>query len=100
MAKLTGVDVTLAGVTMTGNVTVGDAVTDTIGFYGVTAVNQPASSDQAVYTQTAVTDISGHNTTNIIARINQIIDDLQGQSTLVHEIRGQLVSLGLIKGAA
>lgn len=53
--------------------------TDKIGFYGVTAVVQPASATQAAIT-------AGATTTATIA--------------LLLEIRTALVSLGIIKGAA
>lgn len=52
-------DVSLQDLTATGNVAIGNAVTDTVGFYGVTKVAQPADADQAAagaQTQNTLTD--------------------------------------------
>lgn len=68
-----------AAVSMNGNVDIGNAVTDTVGFYGTTKVVQPASASQ-----TAIT--AGATTTQ--------------HKTLTIAIRKALVDLGIMKGAA
>lgn len=72
----------------------GTATSSTVGFYGVTNVAQPASSNQAAPTSTAVVSISatqwGFSTST------------QGNAVLalLIQIRADLVTLGLLKGAA
>jgi hydrogenase maturation factor HypE len=74
-----------------GNVTLGDAVTDTIGFYGVTAIAQRAASTQGALTLTTSTS-SGFSFTTSAA--------FSAGWAQVEEIRATLVALGLMKGAA
>jgi len=62
----------------TDGVVMGKQATDTIGFYGATAVAQPAATAQSAIT-------AGATTTSCNA--------------LVIELRAALVSLGLIKGS-
>ena len=116
MATHSGLTAAFADVTASGNFAIGDAVTDTIGFYGVTKVAQAASSAQAQVTKTAVTALA---TTTLSAaatgmwafasstvaqtwrtRINQCVVDIAALTTLVNRLRADLVSIGIIKGAA
>jgi len=93
---------TVTGATvLNGTVAVGNATSDTIGFYGVTKVNQPAASGEAALTVTAVTAVTAtFVTATWRARINQIVTDLGNLQTKYNQVRGDLVSVGLIKGAA
>lgn len=77
--------------TATGNVALGDAVTDTIGFYGVTGIAQRAGSTQVALTITTATT-AGFSFTTTTAFSNFVAQ--------VEEIRATLVALGLYKGAA
>lgn len=102
--------------TLNGNLVLGNATTDTIGFYGTTPTAQLASASQAVVTPTAVTAIvttvlSQANTgmwafsSSTIAqtwrtRINQAVVDIAALGVLTNQLRAELVALGLIKGAA
>ena len=78
---------------VSGGQTFGDNTADTIGFYGVTPVGQPTSSEQASAVGTALASIS--------ATQWGFATSTQGD-TLVKEVnamRAALVSLGLIKGS-
>lgn len=75
-------NLTVANLTATGNVALGDAAADTIGFYGVTKVSQRAGSNQA--SSNVVTSASFG--TLQVAQIN--------------EIQNTLFGLGLWKGSA
>tara|TARA_Y100000004_G_scaffold154581_1_gene178781 strand:+ start:349 stop:753 length:405 start_codon:yes stop_codon:yes gene_type:complete len=90
--------------TLNGNVAVGNATSDTIGFYGVTKVAQLGHADQ-----TALTDSTGGSVSN--ATLAAVGDTSSDQSAainanfaktaqLVNRLRADLVSLGLIKGSA
>jgi len=87
------------------------------GFYGATPVVQPTSASQAVYTVTAVTALataamSAANTsvvfgfgsstvaTAYVTRVQQMQVDVEGLGVLLGQIRAELVTLGLISGAA
>lgn len=65
-----------------GTVTIGDAVSDPISFYGTTAVTQRAGSNQA--------------TTNVVTSAS--FGTLQVAQ--IQELQNALIQLGLIKGAA
>lgn len=86
---LTGTLSVAGATTLNGNVAVGDAATDEIGFFGATAIVQPASAAQAAVTITDVSSIDSDVDTNL--------DNL---AALVNEIRDVLVDLGLMKGEA
>lgn len=82
---------TFTDLTSTGNTNIGNAATDTIGFYGITAVAQPASATQAALTLTTAT--SGGFGFATSAAFNAF-------SAQLENIRASLVLLGLLKGAA
>ena len=115
-----GGTLTVTGATaLNGNVDVGNAITDTVGFYGATKVAQGASASQAAVTLTAVSAIA---TTVLSAaytgmwafssstvaqtwrtRINQLRVDVTAMNVLMTAVRKALVpttGVGLIKGAA
>jgi hypothetical protein len=69
---------------------IGTAVTQKLGFFNATPVVQPASAAQAaVVTTAAATSSYGYTE----AQANAIV-------TLLNRLRADLVTLGLIKGAA
>lgn len=71
--------------TFSGNV----EVEGNVGFYNTTPIAQPASADQGAVT---IIDVSA---------VNADVDtNLNNLATLVNQLRADLVSLGLIKGAA
>lgn len=67
--------------------------TGQVGFYGVVAITQPTSSNEAAVVTTSPVSISatqwGFSTSNQATAI----------ITLVNQLRADLVSLGLIKGS-
>lgn len=110
-------DLTVTAATaLNGNVTVGNATSDTVGFYGVTAVAQRASASQAAVSATfatavATTTLSQAYTgmwafaSSTVAqtwrtKLNQARVDIAALATLVNRMRADLVAVGLIKGAA
>lgn len=72
-----------------------------LGFLGATPVVQPASADQA-----AITDSSSGTADGTVAAISgsgadaDINNNFAEVVTLLNQIRGDLVTLGLIKGSA
>lgn len=90
---ISGAAATVGNLTATGNVALGDASTDTIGFYGATPSTQPTSSNEAAVAATASVSISatqwGFSTST---QANAVI-------TLVNQLRADLVTLGIIKGS-
>lgn len=86
-----GTTFTVAGtLDVTGNAKIGSAAGDTVGFYGATAVTQPASASQAAVTATTTT----------VATTTALETDLDAVRVLANQLRSELVTLGLIKGAA
>lgn len=68
----------------------GQDAADLVGFYGATPVAQPASASQAAATSTTTT-------TSTTTALTTDLDDVR---VLVNQLRAELVTLGLIKGAA
>ena len=68
---------------------IGLTSSEKIGFFATTPADQPASSDQGAVTAITTT----HSTTTIAAVV-------AANTTLLNQIRTDLVELGLIKGAA
>ena len=86
-----------------------------VGFYGVATVTQPASGSQAAVVVTAITAMattaadtaSGSfkyvNATQADAiplLLNQCVVDIGAMNTLLTQLRAEMVTLGLISGAA
>ena len=81
-----------------------------IGFYGVTPVTQPAGADQAAVTLENVDgEIAGLTISDpptqaevqaLRDKCEELADDVRALSTLVHALRGALVSEGSIKKSA
>lgn len=86
-------------VTLNGNVAVGDATTDEIGFYGATAVTQQDGAAQAATDVGAITNFPADGAGST-AEIEAIADAVRSLEVLLNEVRQSLVDLGLIKGGA
>jgi hypothetical protein len=100
--------------TVTGNSALGDAVTDTIGLYGVTPVVQPAAAAQGAVSATAITPLATTAVTQttpwgfatqaqgdaIATQVNLIITQGAALVALANAIRTAMVALGSMKGAA
>ena len=104
----------------TGNVTLGNAVSDTIGLYGMTPTAQRASASQAAFTAQTYTAIatiavsavgtgalagvwgfqSSTVAKSIRTQVNKIIVDSVKQNTLLLRMRADAIAIGAIKGAA
>ncbi len=95
----------------------GATASSKVGFYGTTPAIQPASASQAVFTVTATTalattTISAANSATVfgfanstvgtlyLARTKQMQVDVEGLGVLLNQLRSELVTLGLISGAA
>lgn len=88
-----------SNLTVDGNVKLGDAATDTIGFYDATAIVQPASADQAAVDVSGL-PADGAASVADATHLEAAVDSIKELATLVNELRSNLVSLGLIKGQA
>ena len=102
--------------TATGNVSLGDAVTDTFGMFGTTPIAQRHATAQAAFTAQTLTAIattvfsaaftgmwafsSSTVAKSYRTQINKLIVDSAKQSTLLLRVRADLVAYGMIKGAA
>lgn len=69
---------------------VGQNSSDKVGFYGTTPVVQPSSASQAAVTATITTT----------AVLTQVATQASANTTLLNQIRSELVTLGLLKGSA
>lgn len=88
-----GDDLTVVDLIVTGTARIGNAVSDTIAFFGSTLTAQPAATNQAAPASTAPVSVSATQwafgtSTQGAAVVNCLI-----------EVRAALVSLGLIKGS-
>ena len=80
---------------------IGDATTDTLGFYGATPVVQPSATAQSAVATTAITTLATTPTaTDIAVAVNSLISRQSANVTLVNQIRSDLVTLGILKGSA
>lgn len=74
-------------------VSLGQSITDKVGFYGTTPATQPADADQAAGTTDTFSLTASYNSAIIITSLTALLDE-------VNAIRSALVTLGLIKGSA
>lgn len=82
-------------------VSVGQSASDQVGFYGETPVIQPAATAQSAVATTAITTLATTPTyTDIAIAVNSLIARNSAAVTLVNRLRADLVTLGLINGAA
>lgn len=95
-----------------GGYTVGQSSSDLIGFYGATPITRPSSANQAAVSSVVnLTGATGDWSSGIAvstatyasAVINSAFATLAQNNnnlrTLVHQLRAELVSLGLIQGS-
>ena len=101
--------------TLSGSVAIGDASTDSIGFYGATKITQPTDASQAAVSSTAVAAVTSTAVVSVSATQWAFTSSAQGLSVLnsigslitstnaltVHTnvMRAALVNLGLVKGS-
>lgn len=92
MAVVTGITFsTPEDFTATGKVQLGDAASDSIGFFGASKVSQPRSASQASVAKLTTGGLA--SPTAVATTLNDLI-------TLCNRVRKDLVALGLIKGSA
>lgn len=80
----------------------GRSTTDKIGFYGLaTPIVQPSGTSQSAVATTAITTLATTPTfTDIAVAVNSLISRVSAQTTLLNQVRSDLVSLNLLKGSA
>lgn len=83
----------------------GRAAADKVGFFGTTPADQPASANQAAAATTAITTAAITTTTNsygyaTTTQADNITARVASNTTLLNQIRTDLVELGIIKGSA
>lgn len=85
-----------------------------VGLYGATPVAQPSGASQSAVATTAITTVVTTAATStspygfataaqgdaIVAAVNSLIARVAADTTLVNQIRSDLVTLGIIKGSA
>lgn len=100
--------------TVTGNTLLGNAVSDTIGLYGVAGVAQPAGAAQAAVATGAITPLATTAVTQttpwgfatqaqgdaIATQVNLIITQGAALVALANAMRSAAVLIGSMKGAA
>jgi hypothetical protein len=81
-------------------VKIGQSITDTVGFYGVTPIVQPSGTAQSAVATAAITTLATTPTaTDIATQVNDVIARVAAQTTLLNRLRTDLVSLNMIKGS-
>lgn len=81
-------------------VNLGQSAADLVGFYGATAVAQPAATAQSAVPTTALTALtSGETLVGAISLINQLITRVAANTVLNNQTRSDLVTLGIMKGS-
>jgi hypothetical protein len=81
-------------------VRLGQSAADLVGFWGATAAAQPAATAQSAIATTALTALtSGETLLGAISMINLVITRLAANTVLNNQTRGDLVTLGLLKGS-
>lgn len=100
--------------TVTGNTLLGNAVSDTIGLYGIAGTAQPAGAAQAAVATGAITPLVTTGVTQstpwgyaseaqgnaVATAVNLIITQGAALVALANAIRSAMVLLGSMKGAA
>lgn len=79
----------------------GQSTSDLVGFWGKTPIDQPAATDQsavATATLTTITDIV--TTASVTGAFNAVVARATALTTLVNQLRSDLVDAGIIKGSA
>jgi hypothetical protein len=83
-----------------GNV-IGQSATDLIGFYGATPVVRPSATAQSAVATTALATIGSTTLTAAdLTAINALVTRGGALTTLVNQLRSDLVTLGVLKGSA
>lgn len=74
---------------------------EAVGFYGATPAAKPAATAQSAVATTAITTlVTTPTATDIAVAVNSLISRQSAAVTLINQLRSDLVTLGLITGAA
>ncbi len=80
---------------------IGQDASEKIGFYGKTPTAQPSATAQSAVATTALTTIGSTTLTAAdLTALNAIVTRAGALTTLVNQLRSDLVTVGLIKGSA
>lgn len=82
-------------------VKIGQSAADLVGFWGVTAIVQPAATAQSAVLTTALTALtSGETLLGAVSLINQLITRTAAMNVLQTQTRTDLIAVGVQKGSA
>ena len=74
---------------------------EALSFYGGTPAAKPAATAQSAVATTAITTlVTTPTATDIAIAVNSLISRVAANTTLLNQLRGDLVSVSLITGAA
>ncbi len=97
--SLSAVDITLSGnLVVNGNTAIGDAATDTVGFFGATAVDQPATTADVAAASSLPADGTGDELAGAAysqAEVSALIETVYDLMGLVNQLNADLKGLGL-----
>ena len=80
---------------------IGQTASSKVGFYGATPVVRPSGTNQSAVATTAITTLATTPTfTDIAVAVNSLISRVAAHTTLVNQLRSDLVTIGLLKGSA
>lgn len=78
----------------------GQSATALVGFWGATPVVRPTGTSQSAVATTAITTLATTPTfTDIAVAVNSLISRAAANTTLLNQIRSDLVTIGLLKGS-
>lgn len=79
---------------------IGDGATDTVGFWGATPVAQPAATAQSAVATTTINNIGSTTLTAAdLTGLNSVVARVTALTTLVNQVRSDLVTIGILKGS-
>lgn len=103
VGDLSAIDLDMSGsLTIDTDLLEVDSANRSIGFFGETAIVQPADAAQAAVDLTAISDFPADGAASVTdaTDLEAVADAVRSLTTLTNKLRADLVSLGLIKGEA
>ena len=81
-------------------VKIGQSAADLVGFYGFTPIVQPAATAQSAVASTAITAITaGETLVGVATQVAALNPRIEAIRVLQHQMRADLIALGLMKGS-
>lgn len=78
----------------------GDGAADLVGFWGATPVAQPAATAQSALATTTINNIGSTTLTAAdLTGLNSVVARVTALTTLVNQVRSDLVTIGILKGS-